>query len=705
MSRPSPEPYTNTGDLGEHEDDVEVDLSSAPPSPFVGDAPAAPTVITAAASAHPPAPAPTSPLSPRRLTPSRPSSRPSSPRSTSPSPYNIPLPADSLNPSSQVSASASRNSLASPPRSPIRSPRSLSPHSIRSARSPPPPPIFLAKPSLPRGVSLFQDASGPDSSADQSQSTPFESIPITETPPPQSIGPSTPASPPTPRREKRSSWTNLGVSRNGDAHSQSHSQSHSNSHSRSSLSVNGESRRSSAAPEAHSDGQPSNGNGSDSAPRLHAPPAHPHPYPVPSPSSPEVGTKRLSIASTSSQPPVPPPHHLGALGVKGVSAFEKVLSHTRPSYLPPKDKVEDETHLHQWEEMMSHSRVAEKERKKSADAGKVEKEKRIAAATPRWDGLLSGQGGQRFSTENVMNDEGLRRMWFEGPPGYLRGKAWSLAIGNELAMSKDAYKFYVTRAKKAVDSGRFPQDTLDRMDKEMDETLPTLKLFGPSGPMREDLKEILCAWVVYRSDSALGYASYISHLAAMFLLVSPASQAFISLCNLLHRPCLRAFFTDTKDEIDAYYRVFENLQADTFPKIYANCKNLGLRLPESYFRSLLVEQVPFEACCRLWDQIVLEGDGYIFRAALAIFGFLEPRLHFPDKEEIESVLEGRNRATLAITEREKERAKLRGEAYSEALDGKLSVFGLNEHALFAWLEKDGWKESRFERLVTREMPD
>jgi hypothetical protein len=81
------------------------------------------------------------------------------------------------------------------------------------------------------------------------------------------------------------------------------------------------------------------------------------------------------------------------------------------------------------------------------------------------------------------------------------------------------------------------------------------------------------------------------------------------------------------------------------------------------------------------------------------------RLHFPDKEEIESVLEGRNQATLAITEREKERAKLRGEAYSEALDGKLSVFGLNEHALFDWLEKDGWKESRFERLVTREMPD
>lgn len=88
--------------------------------------------------------------------------------------------------------------------------------------------------------------------------------------------------------------------------------------------------------------------------------------------------------------------------------------------------------------------------------------------------------------------------------------AWSCDVqrlGTARLMLADAYKFYVTRAKKAVDSGRFPQDTLDRMDKEMDETLPTLKLFGPSGPMREDLREILCAWVVYRSDSALGYVS------------------------------------------------------------------------------------------------------------------------------------------------------------------------------------------------------
>lgn len=69
------------------------------------------------------------------------------------------------------------------------------------------------------------------------------------------------------------------------------------------------------------------------------------------------------------------------------------------------------------------------------------------------------------------------------------------------------------------------------------------------------------------------------------------------------------------------------------------------------------------------------------------------------------MLEGRNAATKAITEREIERARLRGEEYEDSLDGKLSVFGLTEGALFDWLEHDGWRDSRFERLVIRELPD
>ncbi|BEI81104.1 hypothetical protein CcaverHIS002_0202640 [Cutaneotrichosporon cavernicola] len=432
-----------------------------------------------------------------------------------------------------------------------------------------------------------------------------------------------------------------------------------------------------------------------STPRIHAPPAHPHPFPIPT--SPRSGPVPQVTDLPGKKGNTPP----AALGVKGVSTMDKFLSRTRMQHLPPKPKAEDETHLHEWEQMMAKAREHDAERRKQEQTRRAERERHLLAVTPRWESLLA----RDFSVDKIRESQSHRQLWFEGIPSHLRGKAWALAIGNSLAMHRDAYKGYLRRAQRAIESGRFPADILEQLEVDLDDTLPHLHVFQRGSPVRDELKDLVCAWVVYRSDSGRGYAPYITLLAAMFALVSPPAQAFLSLCNFLSRPCLHAFYTDTRDEIDAFYRVFENLQADKFPRIYANCKNLGLKLPESYFRSVLVEQVPFEAACRLWDQIVLEGDGYIFRSALAIFGFLEPRLYYPDKDEIASVLEGRNAATAAIAERERERARLRGEQYEESLDGKLSVFGLHEDALFDWLAQDGWKESAFERLVVRELPD
>lgn len=91
---------------------------------------------------------------------------------------------------------------------------------------------------------------------------------------------------------------------------------------------------------------------------------------------------------------------------------------------------------------MSQAREHEKERRKQAEARRLEKEKRLAMSTPRWEALLSGTptgaGGAGFSVAKVKDDESLRRLWFDGVPSHLRGRAWSLAIGNPLAMSKGA---------------------------------------------------------------------------------------------------------------------------------------------------------------------------------------------------------------------------------------------------------------------------
>lgn len=201
-----------------------------------------------------------------------------------------------------------------------------------------------------------------------------------------------------------------------------------------SVDVPAENGEAAGSPDGGASGSGSNtSNGNGTTPRMHAPPAHPFPWPIPT--SPErAESKRLSVVSNSSSSnQVPHPHHPQGLGVKGVSAFEKVYSHTRPSWLPPKDRVEDATHLHQWEDMMAHAREHEKERQKAEEARRLEKEKRLAMSTPRWETLLDDK---EFSVARIGSDLGLRRLWFEGIPSHLRGKAWSLAIGNPLAVSK-----------------------------------------------------------------------------------------------------------------------------------------------------------------------------------------------------------------------------------------------------------------------------
>ncbi|KAK6908825.1 hypothetical protein I204_01890 [Kwoniella mangroviensis CBS 8886] len=647
-------------------------------------------------------------------------------RSPSPSPSSTRARQRSLTPNGHLEVSPTKISLPSPtslspPLSAPPSRRSFSLRSISSRSPSPPPQPFALKPPLPNVTSVIL-SSEEQGAGEVDDSAPFESIPLSSTPPltptvPPPISPSYVS----PERKGRQSWGGFGMTKEGQRYAIGETPDHIRSQTE-------QIRRASATSSIHSThthtpsinghgngseatSPPQNAESSAPTPRLHAPPAHPFPFPIPSEPYSEdqrrISTSQPHQQTHNSVHPVQGGSsvetHEHGIGVKEtISTFEKVRSHTRPAYLPPKDKHEDEVHLHQWEEIMMQSREHEKQVRKLKEQRKLEREKKLTIVIPKWEALLHDK---EFNVQRVQNDPGLRNMWFEGVPTHLRGLAWSKAIGNPLAVSKDAYRTYVTRSEKAQKSGRFPQDVLDQMEKDMDNTLPTLRLYHRGSPLRDDLKEIMCAWVVYRSDDGLGYAPYISHLSAMFLLVSPPAEAFISLINLLSRPCLRSFYSQTEDEIDAYYRVLENLQADAYPKIYANLKNLGLRVPEGWFRGMLVEQVDFECACRLWDQIMLDGDGYIFRTALAIFGFLEPRLYYPDHDEILSVLEGHNPATLAIQARERERAKLRGETFDELIDGKLSVFGLNEHTLFEWLGNDGWKEKAFERLVLREMPD
>ncbi|RDX51867.1 RabGAP/TBC [Lentinus brumalis] len=432
----------------------------------------------------------------------------------------------------------------------------------------------------------------------------------------------------------------------------------------------------------------------------------PSPLNFPSSHGVAASTSALPLPSSSSlptpttaqltEPPTPTARHRPSKSV-GPSMLDKVISKTRPTWLPPKPRAEDQKHLHDWEEMMKRSRAAEEKRRQALQERRAARERRIEESISIWEREIVPDWTV------VHRDPQLRRLWWQGIPTKLRAPMWQAAIGNPLALSKDSFKTCLSRAKRALASGSFPTTVLGMLEDDIATTLPSIHLFTPEkGPLYQDLKDILCAWVVARSDEGLGYVLGVAKIAAMILLNMPSQQGFIVLRNLLERHCLRSFYggMSSKDDVEAYYRIFDTLLADGMPKIYFNFKQHQVS-PSAYLPDWLVplflDHLPFEACARVWDVIFLEGDAFLYRAALGILGVLEPRLFFPDKKELLELLRGENKAALEVAKRE-----------GRQLDnGKYEMYGVDEENLWERIDSmnEWWRESTWKRLIQRELPD
>ncbi|KZT44447.1 RabGAP/TBC [Sistotremastrum suecicum HHB10207 ss-3] len=438
-------------------------------------------------------------------------------------------------------------------------------------------------------------------------------------------------------------------------------------------------------------------------------PTTPPPPPLALKPSPDIVSQEPTDDHTAPSPPKQTDSRHRPQRSIGPSALEKVISKTRPAHLPPKARTEDRKHAADWENMMRQSRLAEQKRQHALHERRLAREAEIEASSEIW----SKQILPNWSL--TLQNPTLRKLWWKGIPPKLRGPLWENAIGNALALSKDSFRVCLARARRSISSGAFPTHTLQLLEGDIVATLPNLRLFHPVvGPLYSDLKDLLLAWTVARSDEGLGYVVGASKVAAMLLLnVTSNERAFVAMRNLLERGCSRAFYggSSTKDDVEAYYRcgvwtlisfecrIFDTLLADGMPKVYFNFKQHQIP-PSNYLPGwllpLFIDHLPFEACARVWDVLILEGDSFLFRAALAIMGVIESRLFFPDRDELLSVLRGEHKAALEVAKR----SGLTG-------NGKYEIYGLNEETLWERIDAmdDWWKESTWIRLTQRELPD
>jgi hypothetical protein len=186
---------------------------------------------------------------------------------------------------------------------------------------------------------------------------------------------------------------------------------------------------------------------------------------------------------------------------------EAVLSRTRPSWLPPKDPVEERRHLRQYQKMMAASAKAD-ERREAARRNKSETKDLTA------DGYMQIWEREVIDRwDEAIRERRTRELWWRGIPPRSRGVVWRRAIGNELGLTETTFSTALARAReieaRVKDDRATPEDTqraqwfADIRVEVAERTWRDLRIFGNGGPLQHSLTDVLMAYVMYRND--IGY--------------------------------------------------------------------------------------------------------------------------------------------------------------------------------------------------------
>ncbi|KYK61694.1 TBC domain protein [Drechmeria coniospora] len=305
---------------------------------------------------------------------------------------------------------------------------------------------------------------------------------------------------------------------------------------------------------------------------------------------------------------------------------EAVLSRTRPSWLPPKDRAEEKRHLKEYQRMMVASAKAD-ERREAARQSKTESRDANANSSmhiwendilPRWN--------------EAIRERKTRDLWWKGIAPRSRGAVWTRAVGNELGLSGTTFRTALARAhdlEARVKTGRGDSEDVRRAKwfeqirhDAGDKTWRDLRIFQISGPLHQALVDVLSAYAMYRND--IGYVLGCNTVAALLLLNFPDPEAvFVTLANLLNRPLLLSFYTsDQAAQTAAFNLVLQKLSrssAALYNHLTQTVQDLD---PKLYLRDLFVSMftsyLGVDEAARLWDVYVFEGDPLLVRAAVAV---------------------------------------------------------------------------------------
>ncbi|XP_047408837.1 TBC1 domain family member 12 [Sciurus carolinensis] len=307
----------------------------------------------------------------------------------------------------------------------------------------------------------------------------------------------------------------------------------------------------------------------------------------------------------------------------------------RPSNLPAKSVEEALRHRQEYDEMVAEAKkreIKEAYKRKRIMKERFKQEENIASAMVIWINEILPNWEVMRSTRRV------RELWWQGLPPSVRGKVWSLAVGNELNITPELYEIFLSRAKerwKSFSETNSENDTegvsvadreasLELIKLDISRTFPSLYIFQKGGPYHDVLHSILGAYTCYRPD--VGYVQGMSFIAAVLILNLEEADAFIAFANLLNKPCQLAFFRVDHSMMLKYFATFEVFFEENLSKLFLHFKSYSLT-PDIYLIdwifTLYSKSLPLDLACRVWDVFCRDGEEFLFRTGLGILRLYE----------------------------------------------------------------------------------
>ncbi|XP_023602182.1 TBC1 domain family member 14 isoform X2 [Myotis lucifugus] len=317
-------------------------------------------------------------------------------------------------------------------------------------------------------------------------------------------------------------------------------------------------------------------------------------------------------AGRASRPPSPKQNVRKNLDFEPLSTTALILE-DRPANLPAKPAEEAQKHRQQYEEMVVQAKkreLKEAQRRKKQLEERCRQEESIGNAVLTWNNEILPNWETMWCSRKV------RDLWWQGIPPSVRGKVWSLAIGNELNITHELFHICLARAKERwrcfsaggpdVDSEDAGFSTADR-----EASLELIKL---------DISRTFPNLCIFQQVQGMSF------IAAVLILNLDTADAFIAFSNLLNKPCQMAFFRVDHGLMLTYFAAFEVFFEENLPKLFTHFKKNSLT-PDIYLIdwifTLYSKSLPLDLACRIWDVFCRDGEEFLFRTALGILRLFE----------------------------------------------------------------------------------